>query len=136
MTGEKRKHRSALRALNKLDRSRFTLRVAYFVTPKVKFVRLIDFIYFHEKFVKSFLTLLESSLIPHYCLEITEFYCHSFFANFPSIQRFTKELYSKSIWRKKCGSQSVKTDFKSVVRNRLDSTWLDWLRTLKTTHLI
>ena len=27
--------------------------------------------------------------------------CHSFFANFPSNQRFTKELYSKLIWRKK-----------------------------------
>ena len=33
-------------------------------------------------------------------VEITEFYCHSFFANFPSNQRFTKELYCKSIWRK------------------------------------
>ena len=27
-------------------------------------------------------------------------------------------------------SESMKIDFKSVVRNRLDSTWLDWLRTL------
>ena len=31
-----------------------------------------------------------------------EFYCHIYFAEFPSNQRFTKDLYCKSIWRKKC----------------------------------
>ena len=30
-------------------------------------------------------------------LEITEFYCQGFFANIPSNQRFTKELYYKLI---------------------------------------
>ena len=34
-------------------------------------------------------------------VEITEFYCHNFFAKIPSNQRFTKELYYKLIWRKK-----------------------------------
>ena len=32
-------------------------------------------------------------------MEITEFYCHSFSANFSSNQRFTKELYWKLVWR-------------------------------------
>ena len=34
---------------------------------------------------------------PHHSVEITEFYCHNFFANFPSNQHFTKGLYCKSI---------------------------------------
>ena len=34
-------------------------------------------------------------------VEITEFHCHSFSANFSSNQRFTKELYWKLVWRKK-----------------------------------
>ena len=43
-------------------------------------------------------------------VEITEFYCHRFFTNFPSNQRLTsarKDIYCKSIWRKKIAWQWI-----------------------------
>ena len=40
-------------------------------------------------------------------VEITEFYCHHFFAKIPWNQLFAKELYSKLIWRKKFAWQWI-----------------------------
>ena len=55
-------------------------------------------------------------------VEITEFYCHSFFANFPSNQHFTKELYSKLIWRKKFAWRQWLSRFSTLQGRPVKST--------------
>ena len=62
--------------------------------------------WFHEIFAKTVKIRFRYFRNPNVCtvhhsMEMTEFYCHRFLAIFPSNQRFTKELYCKSIWRKK-----------------------------------
>ena len=46
-------------------------------------------------------------LVSLHSVEITEFYCHEFVAKIPSNQLFTKELFSKLIWRKKLRGSTV-----------------------------
>ena len=55
-----------------------------------------------KTYLKDSITWIEWPKIYLHSVEITEFYCHCFFANFSVKSTFycTKELDSKSIWRK------------------------------------